>query len=154
MSIPSMTMDNRTSKLETSAQQYTEIIREFQATEAENKNVLKNYQLALWCLQMLLQEKANHQSKQLIAMDNFYTPHDLAQQIKYLLEGTIFIVRTVRLNLVDALDLLHMTAAKDAIKWCHSHDLVLCTHCLFYCDNHKAIRRYSSTKRRDQIATR
>jgi Transposase IS4 len=61
---------------------------------------------ALWCLQMAHQTKLfkNSNKKRILVMDNFYTMHVLACQLRLLSEEGIGIIGTVHLNNVNAVN--------------------------------------------------
>ncbi len=73
---------------------------------------------ALWCLQMAHQTKLfkDANERRTLVMDNFYTRHVLARQLKILSDEDIRIIGTVRFNNVDAVNRPHLKEALSQIS--------------------------------------
>lgn len=63
---------------------------------------------ALWILQMAHFQAAHRKEKRLVVMDNFYTRHTLAVALAWLTDGCVRILGTVKLNLVDSINRVHI----------------------------------------------
>jgi hypothetical protein len=72
---------------------------------------------ALWSLLMSHQVKRSQdQEKRVMFMDNFYTRHNLACQLKRLTDNKVFVIGTVRFNNVDGINRSHLKAAQERLK--------------------------------------
>ena len=111
-------------KIKTSqATKFTDVFRDLRSTYKEHiqtnlkATVDPQKASALWALQIAQMSKKHEypNGKRIVFMDNFYTRHNLALQIKALTDNKTSVIDAVRLNLVDSANRKNLKTAKARI---------------------------------------
>jgi Transposase IS4 len=73
---------------------------------------------ALWCLQLaqLTRPSCTSDDKRVVFMDNFYTRHKFAKEVKLLSLNTVHVVGAMRINYVDAINKPRVKEAMELLK--------------------------------------